>query len=166
MLDINSYEITRNGILVKLVAEQPDIVIPKEVVEIADNLEIENIKLIRTISFGANIEKLGRKCFANISNLEVVNFEFDNKSLDIENDAFRNCEVLNSVNLPQNTNSIGGNCFSGCVALKKLVMPITIKKVGYWAFERCGGEEGIRLLYNGTEYNFNQIDGAKMLNDF
>ena len=48
--------------------------------------------------------------------------------------AFRGCESLTSVTIPNSVTSIGRYAFRGCTALKSLTIPKSVGIIGWWEF--------------------------------
>ena len=51
--------------------------------------------------------------------------------------AFRQCNNLSSVTLPNSLTSIGAQAFSGCSSLTSVTVPKNVNKIGSWAFSEC-----------------------------
>ncbi len=166
MLDLNCYNMNKNGVLQELVVEQPIINIPAEVTKIENDLSIINQNMIEVINFGKGIKSVGQYAFSKLPNLKQVNFEFENDNdLVLGDSAFECCSELEIVKLPKNVDTINTSCFAYCFKLPFIVIPTTTKKVGFWAFERCN-ENNIKLLFNGSEEDFDKITNSKTLKDF
>ncbi len=59
--------------------------------------------------------------------------------------AFSGCVGLETVTLPDRSETIGERAFSGCVALKQIAIPTTIRQVGQYAFYGCTGLTGVYI---------------------
>jgi uncharacterized repeat protein (TIGR02543 family) len=82
---------------------------------------------------GANITVIGEFAFTDIS-LKEVNFK---KATIIGVNAFKDCETLTTVNIP-NAKEIRNMAFFGCVALEKVDFPeVTTESIGEQAFQAC-----------------------------
>lgn len=80
--------------------------------------------------------------FNNSEVLESVTFSSDADLItSIPGFMFRDDVNLKVVNLPKNLNSIDTCTFSGCVSLKSIEIPSTVKKIGDMAFTDSGIEE-------------------------
>ena len=60
-------------------------------------------------------------------------------------DAFRDCNELTSVSLPNSIESILNNAFEGCTNLVSIPFPSELKGIGYRAFKGCTKLESIAL---------------------
>lgn len=67
--------------------------------------------------------------------LEVVELLPSTKS--IENEAFKGCLKLTTINIPDILTSIGDSAFADCKNLDGLVLPESLTKVGKYAFNNC-----------------------------
>ena len=57
----------------------------------------------------------------------------------VGNDAFSDCPLLTSVNIPGSVTSIGDNAFYGCDKLTGVTIPNGVTSIGEWAFYWCVG---------------------------
>lgn len=57
--------------------------------------------------------------------------------ISLDENAFRGCQYLESIILPDNLQSIGDYAFLDCKNLKKLEIPSSVNYIGEWAFENC-----------------------------
>ncbi len=55
----------------------------------------------------------------------------------IPNDAFRECDSLTSVNIPDSVTEIGNYAFSNCDSLTSVNIPDSVTTIGPWAFSYC-----------------------------
>lgn len=63
---------------------------------------------------------------------------------------FYSCTALKSVILPENLTRLGSSVFSDCKSLKKIILPGGLKIIGEWTFGRCGSLPNI-VLPDGLE---------------
>ena len=55
----------------------------------------------------------------------------------IEDNAFKDCSNLTSVDIPNSVTSIGGSAFSGCSSLTSITIPNSVTSIGMQAFAEC-----------------------------
>ncbi|WEK83251.1 MAG: leucine-rich repeat domain-containing protein [Mycoplasma sp.] len=55
----------------------------------------------------------------------------------IENNAFRNCSLLNSINIPNSVTNIGEYAFYNCSALTDIMLPNSVEIINKGAFHTC-----------------------------
>ena len=110
---------------------------------------------IRRVILPDNVVEIGRFAFTN-SRIQEINLPASLKKL--SDGLLWRCEWFsaNPLVIPEGITEIPNNCFSGCKAFKKLVLPQSLKKIGAWAFydtrmEEMNLPEG---LENIREYAF------------
>lgn len=74
-----------------------------------------------------------------LKDIEITNAKF------IPDNAFANCEFIETIKLNSEIDSIGINAFSGCLALKKLSLPDDIKKINDGVFNDCISLQSINI---------------------
>ena len=62
---------------------------------------------------------------------------------------FKGCVSLDKITMPQNLESIGNNAFQGCSSLKNIDIPQTVKKIDREAFNKCTGLTSVNI----TDFN-------------
>lgn len=65
-------------------------------------------------------------------------FEDESKLIDIGESAFKNCNNLKNISLPEGLKCIGNSCFYKC-DLNKIVIPNSVMVMGDDAFAFCAG---------------------------
>lgn len=83
----------------------------------------------------------------------------------IGDDAFESCTNLSSVSLGKNVEKIGRGAFSGCSALKKLVLPDSLKTVGGSAFNGANDIADITFGKGLTEVGTYAFSWIRWYND-
>ena len=63
----------------------------------------------------------------------------------LEDYAFRDCEDLASISLPESIKSIGKDAFEGCNSLKSIDIPSSVTEIGDTAFRSCESLQSIHL---------------------
>lgn len=91
---------------------------------------------------------IGWNAVENCSSLESVDFPKNLKC--ICNNAFQDCKKLDNVILPDGLESIGNNeyysnSFAGCISLKTIQFPPSLKYIGGYVFRGCSSLEKISL---------------------
>ena len=80
--------------------------------------------------------------------------------------AFRGCDSLTSVTIPDSVTSIGGHAFRGCDSLASVAIPDSVTSIGRSAFSGCASLESIAIPFVGatkdgtSNTNFGYIFGA------
>lgn len=73
--------------------------------------------------------------------------------LKISDKAFKYCNSLKSVIIPNSVTSIGNNAFSGCSGLISLTIPSSVTSIGNCDIWRCSGLTLIKVEKGNTEYD-------------
>lgn len=97
---------------------------------------------IRQIKLPITIRYMGGHLFAFCNHL--IEFRMPPKCKVIKPYTFLHCRVLKQVDLNQ-TEVIGMGAFMGCIKLKKIVMPKTVRKIEMNAFDGCFMIEQLRI---------------------
>ena len=121
-----------------------DVVIPDGVRSICDMAFIGCTSL-RTVSLPDSVTNIGWRAFADCVSLEKIKFGASVKS--IGECAFFNCVALHEVEIPDSVTSIGNpvgsfnilksGIFNGCVSLRRVVLPKTLREIPENAFLGC-----------------------------
>jgi hypothetical protein len=75
----------------------------------------------------------------------TVNYTVPSSVKKIETDAFRNAELLQSLILQEGVTTIGSLAFTSCCGLKEMILPNTIKSIGFCAFQGIPMRSTFRL---------------------
>ena len=70
----------------------------------------------------------------------------DLKVTSIGNYAFKYCEYLSSVTIPENVTSIGENAFFYCSSLSSITIPASVTSICSYAFARCTALQKVTCL--------------------
>jgi len=81
------------------------------------------------------VEVISACAFKGNSSLKSV--ILPNSVRKIEEEAFRECEKLKSVELPADLKVISSSCFEGCTSLEKVILPYSVKEIEKAAFKNC-----------------------------
>ena len=111
--------------------------IPKSVVEVEDSA-FEECHSIDELEFGSNIQKLGKRAFANCLALAAVYFDPPVKNVNdviFGSGVFAECTCLRTCMLPDNIRELPRGMFLGCTSLGTLNMKwMNIQKIGAECF--------------------------------
>lgn len=117
---------------------------------------------MKTISLPETVETIGDNAFEGCSALESIKIPASVKNL--PNYIFQQCTSLKEVELPAGLEKFGndkdqygntvwsyGYCFNGCTSLESIVIPNTVKLIGYSAFANCSKLTSVTFEEGGTE---------------
>ncbi len=103
---------------------------------------------------------IGKRAFKGLTSLQEVSYMGDNIEF-IEEEAFRDCDNLLAVHLPEGLKTIGAQAFRNCVALyctndngsydSYMKLPSTLRRIESQAFQRCLALEDV-YFNDGLEY--------------
>ena len=90
---------------------------------------------LQTITFeeGSKLTSIQAHAFEGMDKLHTINFG-DAKITNIDNYAFRYCESLQSISIPQGVEEIGRYAFYGCKSLSEVTIPESVEFIGRYAF--------------------------------
>ena len=77
----------------------------------------------------------------------------------IDNDVFRNYQILERIELPDTLQTIGNTAFAGCTSLKEIVFPESLKSIGEHALSDCfelktvNIPDGVTYIGHGAFFN-------------
>ena len=94
-------------------------------------------KSLKNIELPSSIVSIGWSAFYKCENLESVTFGENSQLTSIDEEAFRDCKSLKSVEIPSGVTSIDAKTFSGCSSLTSIVIPSGVKSIGIGAFANC-----------------------------
>ncbi len=88
----------------------------------------------------------------------------------ISDNAFKGCEDLTSITIPNSVISIGADAFSGCESLTSFTIPSSVVNIGGTAFNNCKGLKAVHISdleayfkINFTNYSSNPLRYAHHL---
>ena len=94
---------------------------------------------LQTITFeqGSALTSVQAHGFEGMDKLTTINWG-DAKVTNIDNFAFRFCESLSTLTLPQTVTNVGRYAFYGCKSLSELTLPANLEHIGSFAFLGTG----------------------------
>ena len=90
-----------------------------------------------------SVTSIGENAFENCDNLQSVTIP--NSVTSIGMYAFRNCSSLQSVTIPNSVTSIGIYAFSGCSNLQSVAIPNSVTSIGMYAFSGCSNLQSVTI---------------------
>lgn len=107
-----------------------------------------------------SVTEIGNEAFRECQNLTTVSLPENLTS--IGNCAFENCSGLTSITIPDSVTSIGSEAFRQCTGLTSISIPDGVTEIGEYAFYRCTGLTSISIPDSVTEIGvgaFNDCTG-------
>jgi hypothetical protein len=129
--------------------------IPSEVNSIGDGA-FWGCEKLTNITFDNKVTKINQNAFEDCTSLETITFsgklEYpknekgeEDKNAYIGDFAFKGCEALTEIELPEGLIAIRDGAFEGCIALRNVTLPSTLEKIGSRAFNECTSLEKVYI---------------------
>lgn len=99
---------------------------------------------LTTICLPSTLSGIEERAFSDCTNLISITMP-NNFSGTIGEFAFSSCEKLESIQIPEGTESIGTMCFQYCSALEEVYFPSTLSSIGTEAFKYCTSLKSVTL---------------------
>lgn len=96
-----------------------------------DHFAFENCTNLKKIEIPKSVSEIGINVFYNCANLKEVKFEKNSNLKTINLRAFGECKSLKTIEIPEGVETIYKNTFNGCSELKAIVIPNSLKTLGY-----------------------------------
>ena len=97
-----------------------------------------------------NVKRIANNAFRDDENIDVLLFE-ENGVTEIGELAFEGCVKLKHIIFPASLKKIGSFAFADCSELENLILPPSIKQIGYAAFSSCNFLHDITLPNSATK---------------
>ncbi len=122
-------------------------IMPDSVTKIASKAFAQS--KLESVTLSKNLVEMVYNAFEECTLLTTV--EIPEGVQSIGDGAFYLCESLNGVEIPESVQSIGESAFNGCASLETLDIPDSVQTIGDSAFARCQSLESIKLSNSITE---------------
>ena len=103
---------------------------------------------VKSVVIPANVKIVGDRVFSNCKALD--NVEFLNKTFSGGSSMFSGCTAIKEIILPEDLETISG-MFNGCTSLEKVTFPKKLKKLGDQAFSGCTALDEVTIPDTVTE---------------
>lgn len=162
--------ITKNGGKLVLGCNIPEVIIPEDVTEIAENAFIGCDK-ITSVSIPASVTKLNKLAFRGCTAIESITVAVENTAYYSANNAVLLKDVAEvtlvlgckTTVIPEDVIVIGDYAFYGVSGLTEITIPGSVKTIGNYAFANTGVVE-IRLPASVTAIGDGAFEGCSKLN--
>ena len=124
----------QDGVLLKYIGKEPDVVIPDEVTEIATNAFWRR-NYAKSIVIPPSVKKLQPYALAECKSLEKLVIQADTQI--IPEGLCNSCANLKEVDLLSGITEIGEKAFNNCISLKEIDLSKGITTIGASAFYNC-----------------------------
>ena len=93
----------------------------------------------------------------------VIHYGINYNVTSIGKYAFRNCDSVTSINIPESVTSIGDYAFRGCVGLTSVTIPNSVTSIGKYAFADCQNLTSVTIPNSVTSINSYTFYGCSSL---
>lgn len=115
----------------------------------------------KCISIPSVVHLICQNAFANCESVETINMSYN--VVMIEKYAFDGCKNLKEVYFPKNLNRIEYGAFVRCESLREITIPNKIKKIEWRTFEGCKNLEIINMPDSVLEIEIDAFKGCNNL---
>lgn len=110
---------------------EPEFIIIDEVYKVKDGVLIEYLgnkedETVTELTIPKEIKIIGNSIFSNYKYITTVEFEEGSELTEIGEAAFKDCDALSKITLPEGLTKIGYRAFGKCMSLKSLKIPTTV----------------------------------------
>lgn len=163
------FVIVGNGILIKYLGTDSEIVIPDEVRFISTAFSALNgrsfdyMGRLKKVTIGPSVEIIGDCAFNLCMHLEEIIIPDTVKY--IGKRAFADCSALTKIEIPESVTRIEEYTFYGCMGFKEYTVPDHIEYIGNAAFGKCWNLEKLNIGKGVSEINIGFIEESDYLTE-
>ena len=140
------------------------LILTDAVIETIGNSVFRNFKSNAHILLPKTVKSIGEGAFGYYNGESKIKSVYIQDSVkSIAPYAFRYCNYLESIRLPQNITELPYSVFEGCNSLKEVSVPKYVKKIDYRAFYGCSSLEKVELPNQLTEIGYELFRGCSKL---
>ncbi len=140
------------------------VIIPEGVEKIS-NYAFANLTALEEVVFPSTLEHIDYGAFYGCTSLEKISFSSDDNLKIINQNAFENCDLRNTLEL-KSICVISDYAFAGNQKLKGINLPESLFSVGEYAFAGCKKLEDVTISASRVKYGPYAFTGCKSLKDF
>ena len=107
--------------------------------ELLNSISNAYILKIKSIKIDKTVTSIGKDAFYGFIELQSVKFIPNSVVVSIGESAFKGCERLEKITIPNSVTTIGNSAFKGCESLEKITIPNSVASIGDSAFWECSG---------------------------
>jgi len=162
-----TYELSEDGTYAEVVGYNPSykrISVASEYkgvpVKVIASRAFENGYNIKSVKIAASITEIGNEAFLDCESLESVKFAANSNLTSIGDAAFGNCKRLRNVEIPESVTKIGNGAFSHCESFSEIRIPDSVVEVGGRAFAGCSRATSIEIGKGVTAIDIFSFSGC------
>ena len=116
------------------------------------------------ITFDGDITKIGNSAFKQCNTLQAI--IIPQSVTKIDHFAFTDCTNLTAINIPSGVTEIGNLAFNNCQSLESVVLPNSLTKIGTQAFYCCNSISSVTIPQSVTTISDNAFGFCASLAEF
>ena len=116
------------------------------------------------ITFDGDITKIGNSAFKQCNTLQAI--IIPQSVTKIDHFAFTDCTNLTAINFPSGVTEIGNLAFNNCQSLESVVLPNSLTKIGTQAFYCCNSISSVTIPQSVTTISDNAFGFCASLAEF
>lgn len=139
----------------------PDQLKGRPVEALSDNFMKGN-DAVEEITLGPSLKTIGSDAFRSCSHLRIVNMAENGLQI-VKDGAWRSCERLTEISLPNSVKELGNRVFCACSQLRRIKLPASLVKLGEAAFADCRSLQSLELPEGLKEVGTKAFFGCRNL---
>lgn len=139
----------------------PDQLKGRPVEALSDNFMKGN-DVVEEITLGPSLKIIGSDAFRSCSHLRIVNMAENGLQI-VKDGAWRSCERLTEISLPNSIKELGSRAFCACSQLRQVKLPTSLVKLGEAAFADCRSLQSLELPEGLKEVGTKAFFGCRNL---
>lgn len=139
----------------------PDALEGRPVEALSDNFMKGN-DVVEEINLGPSLKVIGVDAFRSCSRLRLVNMAKEGLQI-VKDGAWRSCERLTEISLPDTIQELGSRVFCACSQLRQVKLPASLLKLGEAAFADCRSLQSLELPQGLKEVGSKAFFGCRNL---
>jgi len=113
-----------------------------------------NKQQITRVILSEGITEIGNNAFYECNNIESV--DLGDSLVSIGTSAFLHCNLITSITFPNSLTNIGSSAFNGCSLLENITIPESVEVVGSSSFGGCSALKRVTFLGNTGSLNIEE----------
>ena len=123
-----------------------------------ENTELSDFGIITFDNVEYTVTAIDNNAFKDCASLITV--EIPNSVTSIGANVFEGCSALTTISIPDGIKSISNSLLAGCGNLTSIEIPNSVTKIGEQAFQNCSGLTSITIPDNVTSIGTSAFDGC------
>ncbi len=119
-------------------------------------------KKLKSVQLPNTLVEIGNEAFRECESITSVTMpDYKTSTLNkIGEEAFRDCKKLTSIDMPESVTEIGESAFYGCWKLSSIELPPSLKIIEYCLFHGCNSLTSIKIPNSVTNIGIGAFEGC------